>query len=61
MNKGAGLKVVVGCLVRHAGGRELAQLVVDERKQTGGRLSVAGGGCGKKLSHLGHTVGFYQL
>ncbi len=49
------MKGLIGGLGRHPCGRELPQLVVDEREQVGGRLAVTGG-CGiQKSRHIGHA------
>ena len=38
----------------HAGGREVPQLVVDEREQLGGGVAVAGLSGFEEASHIGH-------
>lgn len=40
MNEGRRLQRVIGALIRHTRRRELAQLVINERKQFGGRTTI---------------------
>jgi hypothetical protein len=54
MYQGSGIQGVPGSLRSHLRGREVSQLVVDERKQVSRCLAVAGGGGIKELSDLGH-------
>jgi hypothetical protein len=44
VDQGRGLQGVVGGLACHPDGRQLPQLVVDEREELGGRVPVAGRG-----------------
>jgi len=60
MNQGGGLESVAGPLAGHARGGELAQLVVDERKQVGRRLAIAGRGGVKKMRHIGHGAEYIR-
>lgn len=43
VDEGGGLERLARLLVGHSRGRDLAQLAVDERKDVGGHLTVAGG------------------
>lgn len=54
MDEGRGLNRLIRGFVRHPCGRELSQLVVDERKQFGGRLAVAGRSSVEKSGRIGH-------
>ena len=58
MNQGGGVEGVPGSLRGHPRGRELPQLVVDEREQVGRRLAVAGRGGVEEASDLGHAIEF---
>ncbi len=56
MNQGGGVEGVPGSLGGHPRGRELPQLVVDEREQVGRRPAVAGRGGFQEVSDLGHNA-----
>src|SRR5262249_54018514 len=55
------LERLARCLRGHPGGRELAQLVVDEREQLGRGSRVAGGGCVEELRDVWHPVSVFRL
>ena len=61
MHQGGGVEGVPGLLRGHPRGRELPQLVVDEREQVGRRLAVAGRGGVEELSDLGHDDRVYRV
>jgi len=54
MHQGGGVEGVPGLFLGHPRGREFSQLVVDERKQVGRRLAVAGRGGFEKMCDVGH-------
>ncbi len=54
VHEGGGVEGVAGSFRRHAHGRELPQLVVDEREQVGGSPTVAGRGRVKEAGYIGH-------
>ena len=56
MNQGGRLEGLVGGLVGHPRGGELAQLVVDEREQVGGGLAVTGRRGVQESRHVGHSA-----
>jgi hypothetical protein len=56
MNQGSGVEGVPWVLHGHPRGRELSQLVVNEREQVGRRLAVAGRGGVEKVGDLGHNA-----
>ena len=55
VHQGGGLQRVVGRLVRHPGGGEFAQLVVDQRQQLLGRRRVALFDRFQHAGHIGHS------
>jgi hypothetical protein len=55
-DQGGGVEGVAGGFRGHARGRELAQLVVDEGEQVGGRLAVTGGRGVQESRHVGHAA-----
>ena len=61
MNQGGGVEGVPGFLRGHPRGRELPQLVVDEREQVGRCLAITGRGGVKELSDLGHNDRVYRV
>ncbi len=54
VNECGRLERVIGRLGRHAGGGELAQLVVDQRQQSRRGVRVAGVDGGEDARHVGH-------
>ena len=61
VHQGGGAEGVPGVLRGHPRGRELSQLVVDEREQVGRRLAVAGRRGVEEVSDLGHKWPVYRL
>jgi hypothetical protein len=61
MDQGGGVKRVPGPLRGHPRGREFAQLIVDERKELGGRPAVACRCSVHEVGDLGHDNGIYRL
>jgi len=55
-----GVEGVAGRLLGHPCGRELPQLVVDEREQVRGGLAVTSRGGIEQASHLGHASRVYR-
>ena len=60
VHQGGGVEGVPGLLRGHPRGRELPQLVVDEREQVGRRLAVAGRGGVEEVGDLGHDDRVYR-
>src|SRR6516165_10256063 len=61
MDQGGRAQGVPGVLRGHPSGREVAQLVVDERKQAGRRLAIAGRYGVHEVGDLGHESGLYGM
>jgi hypothetical protein len=56
VNQGRGLEGVVGGLARHPNGCQFPQFVVNERKELGGRVPVAGRGGVEEPGDVVHPV-----
>ena len=61
MHQGGGLERVVGRFVRHVPGRQLAQLVVDERQQLRRGVWVAGVDGGQDARDIRHEGSLAEL
>ena len=56
VNQGSGIEGVAGGFGRHARGGQFPQLIVHEREQVRGGLSVSGGRGFKKAGHIRHSA-----
>jgi len=55
VNQRRGLERLPGLLVRHPGGRQFAQLVIDQREQLIGGMGIALLDCRQDVSDIAHA------